>query len=234
MDKYAFISYSHKDKIFVDMICSELTNRKVKYWIAHRDIRPGDNWAGSIIKAINTAEIMILIFSSHSNISIQVRREVERAISKDIKIVPFRIENVKLTEEMEYFISSCHWLDGFTNPKEKHISHLCDEIAKILPPPDKWWKEIDRGMGGEDAKIECVSCGYVKIFERLFGEGPSNNCQVCGFDGVIRPKRDWYVVARGDRHSREIYCRKCRSFDYIYIKGDNFISPEKCEKCGHF
>lgn len=233
MDKYAFISYSHKDKDFVDLICSELEKRKVKFWIAHRDIKLGDNWAGSIIKAINTAEIMILIFSSHSNISIQVTREIERAISKGVKIIPFRIENVKLTEEMEYFISSCHWMDGYIEPKENHVSHLCDEIAKILPPPDKWWKEIDRGNRGEGTKIECISCGYLKIFDPIFGEGPTNNCQVCGFDGISKPKRDWYVVQSGDRNCREILCRKCKSFDYAYLKGDNFIFPEKCENCGY-
>jgi hypothetical protein len=41
-----------------------------------------------------------------------VRREVERAVSAERTIIPFRIENVMPTGAMEYALASTHWLDA--------------------------------------------------------------------------------------------------------------------------
>jgi uncharacterized RDD family membrane protein YckC len=71
------------------------------------------------------------VFSSHSNDSPQVMREVERAVSKGIFILPFRIENVPLCKEMEYYISTPHWLDAMTAPMEECLARLA-QTAKML------------------------------------------------------------------------------------------------------
>lgn len=75
---------------------------------------------------------MVVIFSSHSNNSSQVKREIERAANRAIPIVPFRIEDVSPTEAMEYFISSHHWMDGLTAPLERHLNELGETMARIL------------------------------------------------------------------------------------------------------
>ena len=75
---------------------------------------------------------MILIYSKNSNVSPQVIREVERAVSKKIKIIPVRIDNSDLSSDMEYFISSSHWLDATTPPIEKHIDKIEDSVKGIL------------------------------------------------------------------------------------------------------
>ena len=71
-----FISYSHKDKSVADAICARLEGDGVRCWYAPRDIAPGSDWAGSIIDAIASAKIMVLIFTDFSNASSQVLREV--------------------------------------------------------------------------------------------------------------------------------------------------------------
>jgi hypothetical protein len=65
-----------------------------KCWIAPRDIAPAADWAAEIIDAISGARTMVLVFSASSNQSPQVRREVERAVHKQVNILPFRIEDV--------------------------------------------------------------------------------------------------------------------------------------------
>src|SRR4051794_17906324 len=104
-----FISYSTQDKATADAACATLEAAGIRCWIAPRDILPGMNWGGSIIKAIGDAAVMVLIFSGNSNASEQVTREVERASSKGVPIIPFRIEAIAPSPDLEYFISTPHW-----------------------------------------------------------------------------------------------------------------------------
>jgi hypothetical protein len=120
----AFISHSVKDKPIADAACATLEGMGIRCWMAPRDIPPGSEWAGSIIDAIDNCRIVVLIFSSHANISHQVHREVERAVAKGRPIFPLRIEEVKPTRSMEYYLGAIHWLDALTPPLEKHLNHL--------------------------------------------------------------------------------------------------------------
>jgi hypothetical protein len=86
-----FISYSAADKPIADAMCSTLESNGLRCWIAPRDILPGMDWGGSIIDAIATSRVMVIVLSSNSNKSPQVKREVERAINKDVIVIPFRI-----------------------------------------------------------------------------------------------------------------------------------------------
>jgi hypothetical protein len=88
-------------------------------------------WSGEIIRAINEATVLVLIYSRNANSSKQVHREIERAVAKGIAIVPFRIENVPASETLEYFISTPHWLDALTPPLEQHLEYLADTVALL-------------------------------------------------------------------------------------------------------
>ena len=127
-----FISYSSKDKLTADAICSIFETNGIRCWIAPRDILPGMDWGASIIDAINDSQVMVLILSSNSNASEQVKREVERAVHKSIIIIPFRIEDVQLSKSLEYQLSLTHWMDAITPPLETHIQLLVDEIRPLL------------------------------------------------------------------------------------------------------
>src|SRR5271163_2803116 len=115
-----FISYSSKDKTTADATCAVLESAGIRCWVAPRDILPGHDWGESIIDAITGSRAMVLVFSANANESVQVKREVERAVAKAIPIIPFRIEDVLPTRSMEYFVSATHWLDAFTPPLERH------------------------------------------------------------------------------------------------------------------
>jgi len=115
-----FISYSSKDKPTADAICAVMEHEGVRCWIAPRDILPGQQWAGSILRAIAGARVVVLVFSASSNTSPQVLREIERAVHNGASIIPFRIEDVPFNENLEYFVSTPHWLDALTPPLEDH------------------------------------------------------------------------------------------------------------------
>jgi hypothetical protein len=127
-----FISHSNQDKAIADAVCATLERNKIRCWIAPRDVIPGVVYAEALIDALNQSKIMVLVFSSSSNKSIQVMREVERAVNKGIAIIPFRIENVVPSKAMEYFLSVPHWLDALTPPLEKHLQKLSDTVQALL------------------------------------------------------------------------------------------------------
>ena len=134
-----FISYSSKDKPTADAACAVIEGRGMRCWIAPRDILPGQDWGEAIVDGIHGARAFVLVFSSNANASPQIKREVERAVNHGLAIIPLRIEDVKPTKTLEYFISTPHWLDAFNPPLEKHLNYLAEIIRRILdgkaPPP---------------------------------------------------------------------------------------------------
>jgi ABC-type amino acid transport substrate-binding protein len=127
----AFISYCSEDKKIADAVCGTLEANKIRCWIAPRDVGPGRTWSSAIVEAIGDSAVMVVIFSKHSNASPQVLREIERAVNKGIAIIPFRVEDVVPSKDLEYFISSCHWLDAMNPPMEKHIGELAAAILAL-------------------------------------------------------------------------------------------------------
>jgi hypothetical protein len=127
-----YVSYSHVDKAAADAACATLERAGIRCWIAPRDITPGDEWSAAIIKAIDQCRAMVLIFSQNANNSRQIRREVERAITVGIPLVPVRIEDVVPTESLAYFMGTVHWLDAMTPPFENHLIKLADSLKGLL------------------------------------------------------------------------------------------------------
>jgi hypothetical protein len=127
-----FVSYSQPDRDCALQLVAHLESQGIGVWVAPRDISPAADWAEEIIAAISTARLMVLVFSAHCNASPQVRREVERAVHREIPILPFRIEDVLPARSLEYFLSTPHWLDAFPPPREPHYARLSAHIASLL------------------------------------------------------------------------------------------------------
>jgi hypothetical protein len=127
-----FVSYSQPDRLPAFEIVSELEAHGVRVWIAPRDIAPSAEWAAEIIEAIGASKIMVLVFSAASNGSPQVRREVERAVHRQVPILTVRIEDALPTKSMEYFLSAQHWLDAFPPPVTRYCEQLCREVSALL------------------------------------------------------------------------------------------------------
>ena len=89
-----FVSHSEKDKAVAEAVVARLETESVSCWVAPRDIVPGADWGESIIDAIESSRIMILIFTQSANASPQIKREVERAVNKGVYIIPFRINDI--------------------------------------------------------------------------------------------------------------------------------------------
>src|SRR5271163_977464 len=128
-----FISYASKDKIVADAVCARLEAAGIRCWIAPRDIVAGTSYGEAIIDAIHGAKVMVLVFSANANASGHIPKEVERAVSNGVAILPFRIEDVAPGKSLDYFIGSVHWLDAMTPPMEHHLDNLAATVHKLIP-----------------------------------------------------------------------------------------------------
>ena len=135
MAREVFVSYSQPDYDCAMQLVTRVEQEGINCWIAPRDIAPSADWAAEIIDAIANSRTMILVFSASSNESPQVRREVERAVHKQVSILPFRIENVLPSKSLEYFLSSQHWMDAFPPPREAHYARLCAYLKTQIGAP---------------------------------------------------------------------------------------------------
>ena len=127
-----FVSYSQPDRECAFQLVTQLEADNLGVWIAPRDISPASDWAAEIIEAISAARVMVLVFSSHCNHSPQVRREVERAVHRQVPVLPFRVEDVLPAGSLEYFLSTQHWVDAFPPPLAPHYARLSTKIAALL------------------------------------------------------------------------------------------------------
>jgi hypothetical protein len=128
-----FISYSSKDKTIADAVCARLEARGIRCWIAPRDVQPGMPYGEEIIDAIHASRAMVLVFSANANASPHIPKEIERAVSHGVAIIPLRIEAVTPGKSLDYFISSVHWLDAITPPLESHLESLANTILTLVP-----------------------------------------------------------------------------------------------------
>jgi TPR repeat protein len=127
-----FISYSSKDKTTGDAVCAMLESEGIRCWIAPRDVTPSMEWSECIIDAIQECRIMVLVFTTSSNESPQIHREIERAVNHGVAVLPFRTEDILPDKALEYFIGDVHWLDALTVPLEAHLKNLAETVKMLL------------------------------------------------------------------------------------------------------
>jgi hypothetical protein len=127
-----FVSYSSKDKTIADSIVAAMENNHIRCWCAPRDIKPSEGWGKAISNAIEESKIFLIIFSGNSNRSQHVLDELNLAISQEIPILPFRIENLEPDGAMRLHLSSRHWLDAYDSSWETHIKKLILTVSSHL------------------------------------------------------------------------------------------------------
>ncbi len=132
MSHDVFLSYSSRNKAVADAVCAGLENGKIRCWIAPRDVLPGSNYGESIVSALESCRVVVLIYSAASNVSPAVLREAERAMNFGKPIIPFRLEDVPMAKGMEFFLASCHWLDAMSPPMEEHIAKLSGAVRGLI------------------------------------------------------------------------------------------------------
>jgi len=127
-----FISYSSKDKALAERVCEKLEKNNLHVWIAPRDVPAGSNFAQSIVEAINTSQVFILLWTGNANKSKHILNEINQAFDRGIDIIPFRLEEIEPSSALQYYIGRTQWLDAFQSPWEQHLDKLIKQIINLI------------------------------------------------------------------------------------------------------
>lgn len=129
-----FVSYSDKDKLIADATVAKLEARRIRCWVAPRDIAVGEKFGQAITKAISASRAVVLVFSANANESAWVGKELERAVHYGVPIFPLRLDETDPNDELSLYLAGQHWLDALTPPLEQHLETLADSLARYLGP----------------------------------------------------------------------------------------------------
>ncbi|MDQ1355486.1 MAG: hypothetical protein QG657_5796, partial [Acidobacteriota bacterium] len=162
--KKIFISHSRQDKDIAEKLCRELEKQGFGCWIFTRDANPVENFAEAIVDAINQSFVLLLVLSENANKSQHVLSEVSLAFDSTVPIFQIKIENVKLSKALKYYIGTKPWLDIYDPPVEKHFPAIISAVAKLVktdeqiiePSPERQVPKIVRNPFEDNVE-------YIKI-----------------------------------------------------------------------
>jgi hypothetical protein len=100
-----------------------LEYRGFECWISSRDVQAGDNFAEAIVRAIRSAKVMIVIFTSNANASDEIKKEVVLANQNKLVVIPVRMEHIVPNEALTYEFSTRQWVD-LLDPSDDRIEFL--------------------------------------------------------------------------------------------------------------
>jgi hypothetical protein len=108
-----FLSYSSKDKIWVNRLKEALQNQGLKVWLDHDQIRPGELFAGVLERGLEESKAVALIVSPESMESGWVEEEYARVLSlvqhkqQPLQLIPVILRKA----EIPGFLASRQWVD---------------------------------------------------------------------------------------------------------------------------
>src|ERR1700741_4203472 len=159
-----FISHSSKDRPTADAICAHLESAGINCWVAPRDIEPGATWTKGIMQGLEACRALILVFSEHANDSDHVEREVAKAFSSGLAVIPFRIKDVLPSQSLSYFLDTIHWLDATVPPLQKHLGALSELVKKLLV--DETTRKQRKRLGPEKISVARLPITGSDVFGR--------------------------------------------------------------------
>jgi formylglycine-generating enzyme required for sulfatase activity len=145
MSAPVFITHSSLDYKKARAVVDALEKQGIKCWISERDIGAGDNYGDSIVDAIESALVMVLVFSANANNSEEIKKEIALASQRKITVVPVRLEEVTPSKAFRYELITRNWIDLFPHWGQG-IQRLVERISSLTsieptqapaPPPQR-------------------------------------------------------------------------------------------------
>jgi len=100
MGDQVFVCYTRKDEAFVLKLATNLKNQGVPIWLDQWDILPAEDWDRSIDKALYRCKYFLIILSSTSVDSKEVRAELRTALDENKAIVPVLYQSCQIPRQL--------------------------------------------------------------------------------------------------------------------------------------
>jgi hypothetical protein len=99
--KYIFISYSHEDGDFADLLRERLEKEGFNVWTDEGKLITGEDWRDGIDQAIRNSSVLVLIMSPNAKKSEYVTYEWSFAWGAGIRIIPILLKKFPLHPRIE-------------------------------------------------------------------------------------------------------------------------------------
>jgi hypothetical protein len=129
--EYIFLSYSSKNEEQARDVLNSLEKNGNKCFFAPRDIKPGQGYAGEIIRAIERCSTVVLIMTQAAVDSVQVLREINAAVSRGKLVVPLKFEDVELSDDMKYYLGVSQWVEVEGEDYDDEVAEINNQISNI-------------------------------------------------------------------------------------------------------
>ena len=127
-----FISYHENANTenIVRRIAEKLEESGISCWYAGRDSLPGF-YAKDIGQEIQSCKVFLLILNEEANQSRDVLSEVSFAFNHDVTILPFRVDDCALDDDLLYYLAVFTVANG-NPPNAQNIGDLTKRIRNLL------------------------------------------------------------------------------------------------------
>jgi hypothetical protein len=130
-----FISYSRKDADRVDPLIVRLQSAGYDVWLDTFELRGGEQWRRSIVEAVDNCDHFLIVLSSNSVISENVRKELDLAESAHKPVIPLEMEFTDIPPAMKYQLVGLQIVSFIKEPDvafEKLLAALGDERVQAM------------------------------------------------------------------------------------------------------
>lgn len=129
-----FISYSHKDKLFVDHLAIQLVRRNVNVWLDRWELSVGDSLVEKVQEAVDGASALLVILSKASVTSEWCKKELSAGLLRELEekrvvVMPVMLEDC----EVPVFARSKMFAD-FRVDFDVGLRAVVEGIAKVTTP----------------------------------------------------------------------------------------------------
>ena len=135
-----FVSYSRKDREFVERLRTRLTGLKRDVWMDVEDIPPTAKWRPEIFSAIESANAIIVVLSPDSVISQECAKEVAHAVKHNKRIVPIVCRDID-AKMVSPDLTELNWI-SFLPPKD--FDTTLSTLIKALDADLDWLRAHTR------------------------------------------------------------------------------------------
>ncbi len=128
---YAFLSYAHQDQTEVYDIISKLQKHQVRIWF-DKGVGIGGEWPEEIADHLLKSSVVLVMLSSNSIQSSNVRREVNLALSENKSIIVVKLDEVTLSPGMKLQFGLYQMVFKNQYAEQNFIDLLTGSIQKKL------------------------------------------------------------------------------------------------------
>lgn len=150
MSHDVYICYDDADKKYADALFDVFKSNDITSWVKSREMSSGDS-VDKITHAIEDSKCFILLLSNNSKATNYVITETDIAFSRNIPIIAFIIEDLKLDRNLEFILENQEKIPSFPNTKRQLETLVKKTSSTIAKPQDK--VRVDSRSAGVFEKI---------------------------------------------------------------------------------